>query len=137
MAKLSPDGRFLAYESNESDRYEIYVRSFPGGDGKRQVSVNGGTQPRWRSDGRELYYVEGDTLMAVSVSTESAFTLGQPQQLFEAPALTRTGGGLNGGYDVSADGQRFLTIAPVEGADSAPPTIRIVENWYEEFRDRE
>ena len=139
FAKLSPDGRYLAYESDESGRYEIYVLSFPGGDGKRQVSVNGGQQARWRSDGRELYYVEGDTLMAVSVSTESAFTLGQPQRLFEAPpapGLALTGGGGRGGYDVSADGERFLTVAPVEGAEAAPPTIRIVQNWYEEFRDR-
>ena len=99
------------------------------------MSANGGQQARWRSDGRELYYVEGDTLMAVSVSTESVFTLGQPQPLFEAPGLALTGGGGSGGYDVSADGERFLTIAPVEGDDAAPPTIRIVENWYEEFRD--
>ncbi len=137
MAKLSPNGRYLAYESDESGRYEIYVLSFPGGDGKRQVSVNGGQQARWRSDGRELYYVEGDTLMAVSVSTESALTLGQPQRLFEAPGFALTGGGAVGGYDVSADGERFLTVAPVEGADAAPPTIRIVQNWHEEFRDRQ
>jgi len=138
FAKLSPNGRFLAYESDESDRYEIYVLSFPGGDGKRQVSVNGGQQARWRNDGRELYYVEGDTLMAVSVSTESAITLGQPQPLFEAPGFAITGGGTGGGYDVSADGERFLTIAPVEaeGEETAPPAIRIVLNWYEEFRDR-
>jgi Tol biopolymer transport system component len=129
MAKLSPDGRYLTYESDESGRYEIYVLSFPGGDGKRQVSVNGEQQARWRSDGRELYYVEGDTLMAVSVSTESAFTLGQPQRLFEAPlASALRAAGANGGYDVSADGERFLTVAPVEGAEAAPPTIRIVEN---------
>ena len=130
--KLSPDGRFLAYASDESGRYEIYVRPFPGGDGKWQASVNGGTAPRWRGDGRELYYAEGATLMAVSVSTGSAFTPGQPQPLFEAPGLAR-------GYDVSADGQRFLTIAPVEadGEEAAPPAIRIVQNWYEEFRDRE
>ncbi len=108
---LSPNGRYLAYESDESGRYEIYVLSFPGGDGKRQVSVNGGQQARWRGDGRELYYVEGDTLMAVSVSTESPFTLGQPQPLFEAPGFALTGGGANGGYDVSADGQRFLTVS--------------------------
>ena len=137
LPNLSPDGRFLAYASDESERYEVYVRSFPGGDGKWQASVNGGTLPRWRSDGRELYYVEGDTLMAVSVSTEPTFALGQPQPLFESPdpnpadALRQ--------YDVSADGQRFLTIALAEadGDEISRPTIRVVENWYEEFRDRE
>ena len=140
MAKLSPNGRFLAYESDESGRYEIYVRSFPGGDGKWPVSVDGGRWPKWRVDGRELYYVEGDTLMAVSVSTESAFTLGQPQRLFEAPGLALEPYSANGGYAVSTDGQRFLTVAPLEDGDeveATPPKIRIVENWYEEFRERD
>ncbi len=127
--KLSPDGRFLAHASNESGRFEIYVRPFPGGDGKWQASVNGGRRPRWRSDGRELYYIEGGTLMAVSVSSDPTFALGRPQPLFEVP------GGRD--YDVSADGQRFLTVAPVEGADAAPPKIRIVENWHEDFRVRD
>jgi Tol biopolymer transport system component len=104
-------------------------------DGKWQASVNGGGNPRWSKDGKELYYVEGGTLMAVPVSTESAFALGRPQPLFETPAPTVTGG--ESGYDVSADG-RFLTIAPVEdAAEAAPPAIRIVQNWYEEFRDRQ
>lgn len=77
--------------------------------------------------------------MAVSVSTEQGFALGQPQVLFEFAGLgSRTGLGLN--YDVSADGQRFVTIVPAEDSDeqaAAPSAIRIVENWYEEFRDRE
>ena len=134
--KLSPDGRFLAYMSDESGRYEVYVRPFPNGDGKWQVSVTGGLGPRWSSDGSELYYGESGTLMAVSVSTESALTLGQPQPLFEASGGGQAGSG-SGFYEVSADGQRFLTIAPVEDAEAPPPTIRIVQNWYEEFRDRE
>ncbi len=75
--------------------------------------------------------------MAVSVSAESAFTLGRPQRLFEAPGLVLAADGANGGYDVSAAGQRFLTVAPVEGAEAAPSKIRIVQNWYEKFRDRE
>jgi serine/threonine protein kinase/Tol biopolymer transport system component len=85
MPKLSPAGGYLAYDSDESGRHEIYVRQFPDGAGKWQVSVNGGAQPRWRHDGKELYFVEGDALKAVSVSTEQGFALGQPQVLFEAP----------------------------------------------------
>ena len=133
--KLSPDGRFLAYVSDESGRPEIYVRPFPDGAGKWQVSVNGGTNPRWRSDGSELYYVVGTALMAVSVSTGEGFTQGQPQALLESPNLLVGGGA----YDVSADGQRFVTIAPVEDDDqkAEAPSIRVVENWAEEFRDRE
>ncbi len=79
--------------------------------------------------------MERDTLTAVPVSTEQGFTLGQPQQLFESEELIS--GAVAPTYDVSADGQRFLTVAPVESADTAPLRIRIVENWYEEFRDRE
>ena len=137
--KFSPDGRFVAYTSNESGRYEIYVRPFPDGTGRWQASVNGGEAPRWRSDGKELYYVEGRKLMAVSATSESTFTLGQPQPLFEASALVASVSITPGGYDVSADGQRFLTVSPVEGAENetAPPTIRVVQNWHEEFRDRE
>jgi dipeptidyl aminopeptidase/acylaminoacyl peptidase len=104
-AKLSPDGRFLAYESNESGRYEIYIRSFPSGDGRRQVSVNGGEAVRWRGDGRELYYIEDDVLMAVSVSAGPPLELGLPARLFS-------------------------------DQETADPKIRIVENWYEEFRER-
>ncbi len=137
--QLSPDGRFLAYVSDESGRTEIYVQPFPNGAGKWQVSVNGGDQIRWSSDGSELFYAEGSTLMAVSVSTEQGFTLGQPQMLFASPDLAlATGGGR--GYDVSADGQRFMMTAPVHEGDDGevePPAIRVVENWYEEFRDRE
>ena len=110
------------------------MRTFPDGPGKWQVSLNGGSQLRWRSDGRELYYVEGTTLMAVPVSTEQEFTLGQPYALFESPDLAYF---LGIAYDVSGDGQRFLTVAPVEGPDAAPPKIRIVQNWHEEFRGRE
>ena len=136
--QLSPDGRFLAYISDESGRTEIYVQPFPDGAGKWQVSGNGGDQIRWSSDGSELFYVEGSTLMAVSVSTEQGFTRGQPQMLFASPDLSSaTSGGRS--YDVSADGQRFVMTMPVGDGDeeSAPPSIRVVQNWYEEFRDRE
>ncbi len=134
--RFSPDGRYLAYRSDESGRNEVYVRPFPDGAGKWQVSVNGGEQPRWRGDGKELFYREGgDTLMAVAVSTEPTFTVGPPQRLFESVDLISAG---VTNYDVSPDGERFLTISTVEGVDeeAAPPKIRVVQNWLEEFRDR-
>jgi hypothetical protein len=82
-----------------------------------------------------LYYVQGETLMAVSVSTGKGFTVGQPQVLFEDLNLR---GEVATKYDVSADGQRFVTTAPVEDdTEAAPTSIRIVQNWHEEFRDRE
>ena len=135
--KLSPDGRFVAYVSNESGRSEIYVRPFPNGDGRWQASVSGGTQPRWRSDGKELYYVENqDVLMAVPVTTGQGLVLERPQRLFESADLSFQGLSNWPQYDVSADGQRFLMSTPAPGQKATPPSIRIVEHWVEEFRDR-
>ena len=133
-AKFSPDGRFVAYVSDESGRNEVYVRPFPGGDGKWQVSGNGGTQPRWGKDGKELFYVERDTLMAVAVATTPSFTSGAVTRLFQDAYLL----GLDAPrYDVSGDGRRFVLREPVAGTEEKPPSIHIVENWFEEFRGRE
>ena len=133
-SKFSPDGRFVAYVSDESGRNEVYVRPFPGGDGKWQVSGNGGTQPRWSQDGKELFYVERDTLMAVAVATTPSFTSGAVTRLFQDAYLL----GLDAPrYDVSGDGRRFVLREPVAGAEEKPPSIHIVQNWYEEFRNRE
>jgi Tol biopolymer transport system component len=134
-AKLSPNARFIAYVSAGAGQPEIYISPFPSGEGKRQVSLNGGTQPRWRDDGKELFYVENqNTLMAIPVSTEQALTTGQPQRLFESADLSFRNLPWPQ-YDVSADGQRFLTSTRI--GDDPAPTVRIVQNWYEEFRDRE
>jgi hypothetical protein len=124
IARLSPDGRWLAYQSNESSRYEIYVVPFSGPGGKRQVSSDGGTQPRWRRDGSEIFYLAPDTmLMAAAVNGKgSSFEVGDVKPLFE----TRANVG-NHRYDVTPDGQRFLVNRSREGAASAP--IRVVVNW--------
>ena len=131
--KLSPDGRFVAYSSNESGQFEVYVRPFPEGGGRSTVSSNGGQQPRWSDDGKELFYVEGETMLAVSITTSPEFSVGPVTRLFEHPSLTRS---FYPQYDVSADGQRFLLAAPVE-VEGAEPSIRVVQNWFEEFRDRQ
>jgi Tol biopolymer transport system component len=136
VPKFSPDGRFVAFVSDQSGRNEIYIQPFPGASGRMQASVSGGTQPRWRSDGRELFYVEESALMAISVSANGqALALGRPQQLFESPELASVNTWPT--YDVSADGQRFLTASVTAEEEAAPPTIRIVQNWLEEFRNRE
>ena len=135
VPKLSADGRYIAYVSNESGRPEVYVRSFPDGAGRRQASSDGGTQPRWRDDGKELFYVENDqSMMAVPVSIGQDVTLGRPQRLFDSQDL-RFRDNPWPQYDVSADGQRFLTATPAD--DAALPSIRIVQNWHEEFRERQ
>ena len=132
---LSPDGKWLAYVSNRYGRDEVYVRPFPDGD-DQQMSSAGGAQPRWRQDGGEIYYVEGDTLMAVRVATEPSLSIGPPVQLFSDSGLVQL---LPGGrqYDVTADGQRFIVAVPYVEAGESPPAIRVVQNWYEQFRGRE
>ena len=140
VPEFSPDGRFVAYVStylaDGAEHRDVYVRPFPDGSaGTWQVSLDGGTQPHWRGDGTELYYVKNGTMMAVPVSTETGFTWDRPRRLFESVDL-RFGGNFPT-YDVSADGQRFLTIKPFFADETETPKIRIVLNWYEAFRDRE
>ena len=136
VPKLSPDGHYVAYVSNESGRDEVYVQPFPEGGRKVTVSSNGGTRARWSRDGKELVYVEGNTLVAVSVSTAPSFSVGSATRLFEHPGLGA--GFAYTPYDVSADGQRFILAEPVEeGAETPEPSIRVVQNWFAEFRGRE
>ena len=137
-AVVSPDGRWLAYDSNDSGEYQISVRPYPDVNaGRWQVSSNGGTRPHWSRNGRELFYLAPDgALMAVSVSTGGSWTAGTPVRLF---AWTHhSGSASNAGrtYDVSPDGRRFLMIKDVEAPDKsgASPTIVVVENWGEELK---
>ena len=112
----------------------MYVQPFPEADRKWTVSTNGGTQPRWSRDGRELFYVEEDSLMAVPVSTDSTFSARAAVRLFAHPTLR---GDSAASYDVAGD-SRIVMIEDVESEDEAPQaSIRIVQNWYEEFRDRD
>jgi Tol biopolymer transport system component len=122
--KFSPDGRWVAYVSNESQRNEVYVAPFPGPGGKQQISVAGGTFPRWRGDGKEIFYVAPDQrLMAAEVTARgNTFSVGQVRPLFGPVPVTR--GYL---YDVSADGQQFLLAVTPEQTASEPLTL--VENW--------
>ena len=113
VPRFSPDGRYVAYVSYESGQVEVYVQPFPEGGRKVTVSSNGGTKVRWSRDGKELFYVEGQTLVAVSVSSGSSFSVGSATRLFEHPVLRP---GFNyAPYDVSADGQRFILAEPENG----------------------
>jgi serine/threonine protein kinase len=121
-ARFSPDGRWMSYVSDESGASQVYVQSFPEPGVRSQVSVAGGAQPRWRRDGKELFYVSTDrTLMAVTVrTTPTALEAGAPVALFDLPNERSR-------YDVSADGQRFLIT---QGLRELPPSpINIVLNW--------
>jgi Tol biopolymer transport system component len=127
QAQFSPDGHWISYTSDESGKREIYVRPFPlkPEDGKVKVSEGGGTHSRWRRDGKELFYLSGDNVMALEASTAAGFKASVPKALF----TMRTGGRAGGTYrwDVSADGQRFLFA--VNAVDRVESPITIVTNW--------
>ncbi len=131
--RFSPDGHWLAYISDESGRYEIYVQSFPGPAGTRQISTEGGTEPVWNRNGRELFYRSGDKMMAVDIATQPGFAAGTPRMLFEGQYVPAPGASPN--YDVSPDGQRFLMLKPVEQAQAATQIV-VVQNWFEELKRR-
>ena len=128
--KFSPDGRWLAYVSDESGRYEIYVRPFPEvEEGKWQISTDEGVEPVWAANGRELFYrnEDGNRMMAVEITTEPTFRAGTPRLLFEG-SYGRSSGG-SAFYDVTSDGQSFLMVqAAHEGQ------INVVLNWFEELK---
>ena len=105
-ARFSPDGRWLAYLSNESGKYELYATRFPSGEGKWQLSTEGGKGPVWSRDGREIFYTDGYRMMVVRVETEPTFSAGEPRQLFEY-GFDRAFGP-TADYDVTPDGTRFL-----------------------------
>ena len=130
---LSPDDRWLAYVSNESGREEIYVSAFPGPGGKLKISTQGGTEPMWSRDSRELFYRNGEKMMAVAISREPELAPGKPTLLFEGGYETGlSDDGLPGSnYDVTPDG-RFVMIRTEESP--APRQINIVLNWFEELK---
>jgi eukaryotic-like serine/threonine-protein kinase len=134
LARFSPDGRWLAYISDESGRYEVYVRPYPGPGGKSQISRDGGTEPVWNRNGRELFYRNGNKMMAVEIAIQPGFTAGTPRMLFEGPYEPPPVPLPN--YDVSPDGQRFLMIKPSEQEQAAPTQINVVLNWFEELKRR-
>jgi Tol biopolymer transport system component len=123
--QFSLDGRWLAYVSNETGRYEVYVQPFPTSGGKWQVSNSGGFLPRWRDDGKELFYIAADqTLVSVEVTGKTTFEAGPPKSLFRTQlgfSWGLGGGGLR--YAVGAGGQRFLVTTPVESP------LTVVTNW--------
>jgi hypothetical protein len=124
QTQVSNDRKLIAYNSDESGRWEVYVATFPGFTQKRQVSLAGGMQPRWRRDGKELFYLAADgTMMAAEITGEAPPMSGMPRPLFQ----TRLSPSPNvPQYDVTADGSRFLVIEPA-GTGGEP--ITFVLNW--------
>jgi len=134
-AQFSPDGKWVAYASNESGKFEVYVTSFPGAQGKWQVSSAGGTQPRWRGDTKELFYIAADgKMMAVPVNVGANFDAGAPAALFQAHARELVATSEQVSYDVTKDGQRFLINTQVKNADTHP--MSVVLNWDAEMKKK-
>ena len=128
---FSPDGRFIAYTSNESGRDQVYVRSFPSGDQRWQISTDGGLEPRWSRDGRELFFriAGGEEMMYADVSTEPDFRPGRARILFEGMFSTYASSGPS--YSLHPDGKRFLMLQDIL-PDPAPIVITL--NWFEELK---
>jgi len=131
-AQFSPDGRWIAYASNETGRMEIYVSPFSNGKGKWQVSSGGGQEPRWRQDGQELFYLSADLkMMAVAVTTGPSFKAGSPVALFQTHRRQPVSFLDVFSYDVSGDGQRFLIATKMDEANSPP--LSVLLNWASEM----
>ncbi|MGZ4730597.1 MAG: protein kinase domain-containing protein [Terriglobales bacterium] len=131
-AQFSPDGKFVAYSSSETGNWEVYVSPFPGFASKWQVSRGGGEEPRWRGDGRELFYLSPDgTLMAVEVKSSSGFEAGSPSVLFQTHPRQPISAMDFFSYDVTSDGQKFLVNTKVDTANTAP--LSVILNWSSEM----
>ncbi len=140
--EVSPDGRWLAYESDASGQLEIYVQPFPDVDtGRWQISTMGGRRPLWGPDGQELFYLTAGGLMSLSVITDPAFSAGTPQLLIQGAYYGTVGGFTGRTYDISPDGQRFLMLKEGASLNADDPfagltQIHVVQNWFEELRAR-
>jgi serine/threonine-protein kinase len=128
-ARVSPDGRWIIYVSNESGRNEIYLRAFQGPDRRWQVSTDGGTQAVWNPNGREIFYRSGNRMMAVELTTTPNVVLSAPQVLFESRYAFGSGITI-ANYDVSRDGQRFVMVKD----ESTAGRLNVVLNWFDELR---
>jgi serine/threonine-protein kinase len=128
---VAPDERWIAYVSDESGQYEVYVRPYPAREGKWRISTGGGEEPIWSDGGTELFYRNGRKWMVAAVTFEPEFSASRPTVLFEGDYVNV--GGVS--YDVTKDGQRFLLLEPAE--KNEPLTyLNVVLNWFEDVRQK-
>ena len=138
QGQFSPDGRWIAYTSDESGRSEVYVQPFPapvGGGSKTRISRDGGSQPRWRRDGKELFYLSPDgKLVAVNVIGGPIFKAGVPESLFQALVVRGRREAVSDvlRWDVTPDGKRFL----IDTVKTASAPLTVVRNWTTELRKK-
>ena len=137
--EISPDGRWIAYQSDESGEYRVYVHSFPVITGRHSVSPGLGSDPVWSPDGQRLYYRSGPRFMAVAVETEPDFSaLAAPEVLFDRPEYTRwQNPGPTRTWDIHPDGSRFVMVkSGDESGVGGFAEVYLVTNWFEELRQR-
>ncbi len=129
QAAFSPNGRWIAYASNESGRFEVYVRPYPGPGGKWQVSREGGKDPVWAPDGSRIYFRNGSKMMGVSVTTGDVFSASTPEVVFEGAYYNQTGRQ----WDLSPDGTRFLMMTTSGIEEQGAPKFHVITNWFTEL----
>lgn len=142
MPDISADGRWLAYATTNISPTQVYAQPYPALGQRVQVSTDGGSEPVWRRDGREMYYLQGVSaggalkvrMMAVPITTTPTFSAGTPQVLFEGPF--RNDGGSFRNYDVTADGQRFVMVQEVQRPPARVSQMVLVQNWVAELKQR-
>jgi Tol biopolymer transport system component len=128
--QVSPDGRYLAYASDDSGDWEVYLTRFPSGAGKWRVSTAGGAWPRWDRKGERLFYVQDRDVMEVRVVAVPELELGTPIRLFtRPPSGVSLGFGLPNSFDITADGERFLILEGVGQSDDAGSAVVVIQNW--------
>jgi eukaryotic-like serine/threonine-protein kinase len=130
-SSISPDGKWIAYDSDESGSYQIYVRSFPGKEGKWQISTDVADEPRWSPDGKTLYYRKNSQIMAVPISTATTFSAGVPTVLFTGFPAMNVDSGIS--YDITSDGKSIITTQPVRG--TSYKNIAVVLHWVDEIKN--
>jgi serine/threonine protein kinase len=133
-ARFSPNGRWIAYASDEAGRFEVYVQPFAGSGGKWQISGDGGSQPTWAHNGKELFYYGNGKMMSVDVNTDSDFSAGNPKTLFDANFDFR--GSFVPSYDVTPDGKKFIAVRS-SNSTPIPASIQVILNWFAESTQRE
>jgi serine/threonine protein kinase/Tol biopolymer transport system component len=132
-ARFSPNGRWVAYASEESGRFEVYVQPFAGSGGKWQISRDGGSQPVWTRNGKELFFYGNGKMMSVDVNTDGEFSAGNPNTLFEANFDFR--GSYVPAYDVTPDGKKFIAVRS-SNSNPVPASIQVILNWFAEINQR-
>ena len=125
----------MAYMSDESGEWQVYLTRFPSAEGRWQVSNAGGQWPRWHAKGDRLTFVQGEDVMEVAVTGVGVPTLGRPEKLFTRASTGMGSFGWYTGFDMAKDGSRFVCLRPA-GDRARPPSVTVIQNWYSEFKSR-